>query len=413
MDSYHTRSAITLDKLWSIPFLLIILVNFFIYLGNFMLLSTLPLIIVQTGGNKIMAGLITGIYSFTGLLSRLQIGSILDRKGRQPFLFGGLFFLLLIVAFYNASISYSIILLFILRALHGVGWSTVTTSTGTIAADLIPSSRRSEGMGFYGISISVAMVLGPGLGLYVLEHYGYNSLFLFSNLFIAISLIISAMNFYYNRHQDTNDHQPSQQVPFKETPAYMTRGQKLKALFPAFLFFFIATSYSTIMIFLPPYASSLGIKNIGLFFIVIALAMTLTRLTTGRIADRFGRNTLIISGLILLTIALQYLSMSSSLSMLIIAAAIYGLGFGIVQPILNAMAIFFAPSSRKGWASAMFLSAQDIGGIVGSLIWGVISEVYGYTYIYSISAVLTIVTIGIYYREIINNPETREIRKCR
>jgi Sugar phosphate permease len=114
MNSYHTRSAITLDKLWSIPFLLIILVNFFTYIGNFMLLSTLPLIIVQTGGNKIMAGLITGIYSLTGLLSRLRIGSVLDRKGRQPFLFGGLFFLLLIVFFYNASISYSIILLFIL-----------------------------------------------------------------------------------------------------------------------------------------------------------------------------------------------------------------------------------------------------------------------------------------------------------
>jgi MFS family permease len=400
MNSYHTRSAITLDKLWSIPFLLIILVNFFTYIGNFMLLSTLPLIIIQAGGNKIMAGLITGIYSLTGLLSRLQIGSVLDRKGRQPFLFGGLFFLLLIVFFYNASISYSIILLFILRALHGVGWSTVTTSTGTIAADLIPSSRRSEGMGFYGISISVAMVLGPGLGLYVLEHYGYNSLFLFSNLFIAMSLIISAMNFYYNRRQNSTDQEAGQQVSVKEPPVEMTSSQKLKALFPAFLFFIIATTYSTIMIFLPPYASSLGIKNIGLFFIVIALAMTFTRLTTGRIADRFGRDILIVVGLILLTIALQYLAMATSLLMLVIAAAIYGLGFGTVQPIFNAMAISLAPSSRRGWASAMFLSAQDTGGIVGSLIWGIISEAFGYTYIYSISAVLTLVTIGIYYRAI-------------
>jgi Arabinose efflux permease len=255
-------------------------------------------------------------------------------------------------------------------------------------------------MGFYGISISVAMVLGPGLGLYVLEHYGYNSLFLFSNLFIAMSLIISAMNFYYNRHQNSTNHEAGQQVPVKEPPAEMTSSQKLKALFPAFLFFIIATTYSTIMIFLPPYASSLGIRNIGLFFIVIALAMTFTRLTTGRIADRFGRNILIVVGLILLTIALQYLAMATSLLMLVIAAAIYGLGFGTVQPIFNAMAISLAPSSRRGWASAMFLSAQDTGGIVGSLIWGVISEAFGYTYIYSISAILTLATIGIYYRAI-------------
>lgn len=398
MNSYYTRSTLTLDKLWSIPFLLIILVNFFTYIGNFMLLSTLPLIIVQTGGNKIMAGLITGIYSLTGLLSRLQIGQVLDKKGRQPFLFGGLFFLLLIVFLYNVSISYSIILLFVLRALHGVGWSTVTTSTGTIAADLIPSSRRSEGMGFYGISISVAMVLGPGLGLYVLEHHGYNSLFLFANLFIAISLIISALNFYYNHHQNSLENQTNQQIIIKEKPACMSSTQKLHALLPAFFFFTIATTYSTIMIFLPPYASSLGIKNIGLFFIVIALAMTFTRITTGKIADRFGRNMLVVAGLILLTIALQYLSMATSLLMLIIAAAIYGLGFGTVQPIFNAMAISMAPSSRRGWASAMFLSAQDAGGIVGSLIWGVISEAFGYTYIYSISAILTVITILTYWR---------------
>ena len=180
----------------------------------------------------------------------------------------------------------------------------------------------------------------------------------------------------------------------------MTSKQKLKALFPAFLFFIIATTYSSIMIFLPPYASSLGIKNIGLFFIVIALSMTATRATTGKIADKFGKNILIVIGLILLAAALQYLSMVNSLTMLIIAAAIYGLGYGTVQPIFNAMAISLAPSNRKGWASAMFLCAQDTGGIVGSLLWGVISEALGYKYIYSLSAVLSILTIFIFWKSV-------------
>ena len=397
---YHTSAALVMERLCSVQFLLIILVNFFTYIGNFMLLSTLPLIIVQTGGNKIMAGLIKGVYSFTGLLSRLQIGKVLDKKGRQPFLFVGLSLLLLIILFYNVSLSYSIILLFVLRAVHGVGWSTVTTSTGTIAADLIPSVRRNEGMGYYGISISVAMVLGPGLGLYVLEHYGHSNLFLFANMFIAISIIISAFSTYYNKHQSKSENAINNEAICIDDSVEMTSKQKLKALFPAFLFFIIATTYSSIMIFLPPYASSLGIKNIGLFFIVIALSMTATRATTGKIADKFGKNILIVIGLILLAAALQYLSMVNSLTMLIIAAAIYGLGYGTVQPIFNAMAISLAPSNRKGWASAMFLCAQDTGGIVGSLLWGVISEALGYKYIYSLSAVLSILTIFIFWKSV-------------
>lgn len=91
-----------------------------------------------------------------------------------------------------------------------------------------------------------------------------------------------------------------------------------------------------IMIFLPPYAKTKGIADIGMFFIVMALAMVFTRVTTGSIADRYGVDKVIVAGMAFIAIALQMLSGAASLSIFLIAAAIYGFGYGAVQPALNA-----------------------------------------------------------------------------
>ncbi|CQR72971.1 Tetracycline resistance protein, class B [Sporomusa ovata DSM 2662] len=380
------------EKLWIIPFILIITVNFLTCVGNFMLLSTLPILVLHIGGSKLMAGLITGIYSLTAFISRLQIGPLLDRKGRTSILIAGLSLLLIITASYNI-VAYSVILLLMLRAIHGIGWSTVTTSTSTIASDLIPAIRRSEGMGLFGISISVAMVVGPGLGLYIMEHYGYASLFILSAGFIILALItgFSASYCRRNYHSTQLSNEKSTNTSSKQN-IKLTVIEK-SALYPSFLFFIIVTTYSTIMIFLPPYASDRGITNIGAFFTVTALAMMFTRLTTGRIADRYGTAKVVVPGMFLLAIALQILSASASLPMFLFAALIYGLGYGSVQPALNALAISLAPAERRGTANATFLCAQDMGGIIGSVIWGIVAQTFGFSYIYSTSAILIVVAV--------------------
>ncbi|MBU2700132.1 MFS family permease [Sporomusaceae bacterium BoRhaA] len=150
------------------------------------------------------------------------------------------------------------------------------------------------------------------------------------------------------------------------------------------------------MIFLPPYASDKGVTNIGLFFIIIALAMMFTRLTTGRIADRYGTARVLVPGMVLLGIALQILSVASSLPVFLIAAVFYGLGYGTVQPALNALVISLAPVERRGTANATFFCAQDIAGILGSVIWGIVAQAFGFSYIYSASAILMILAIILY-----------------
>lgn len=382
------------ERLWTVSFILIIAVNFFTYVGNFMLMSTIPLLTLHIGGSKLAAGLVTGIYALTGFMSRLKIGTLLDRKGKTSIMFAGLSILLLIIMSYHI-LAYSVAMLLFLRAIHGIGWSTVTTSTNTIAADLIPAARRNEGMGLFGISISLAMVVGPGLGLFIVEHYSYALLYLLSSGFIVLALVTGWSKKYCGKNQLSMVEPVTKKTPAPAAQKKMTVIEKT-ALWPSFLFFIIVLTYSTIMIFLPPYASERGIANIGAFFIIIALAMLFTRLTTGRIADRYGTTRVLVPGMLLLAIALQILFFASSLPLFLLAAVLYGLGYGIVHPVLNALVISRAPADRRGAASATFLCAMDIGGILGAVVWGLIAQAVGFSYIYSASTFLIILAVILY-----------------
>lgn len=385
------------ENLWTAPFVYIILINFFTYLGNFMLMSTLPLHILNIGGKEILAGLITGIYSLTGLLVRLQIGKLLDKKERKIIMLGGLTVLLLVILSYNI-VAYSIPLLFILRAIHGVGWSTATTSTGTIASDIIPATRRNEGMGYFSVSISIAMIFGPGLGLYMLEHYNHIFLFLISAVFILLALLAGLKKSEYS----SGEFGVIKPISGKLTKIEAGQNKKTAAiertaLWPSFIFFIIVMTYTTIMIFLPPYARDKGVADISTFFIVMALAMVLTRITTGRIADRYGISKVIVAGMVLIAVALQILSFAASLSIFLISAVIYGFGYGAVQPALNALVISLAPVERRGAANATFLGSMDMAGIIGAIVWGIVAQAFGFMYIYSASVILVLISIALYF----------------
>lgn len=154
------------------------------------------------------------------------------------------------------------------------------------------------------------------------------------------------------------------------------------------------------MIFLPPFARERGVKDIGIFFTVIALAMICTRMTTGRIADRYGTAKVLFPGMVLLGIALFILSIAASLPVFLLAALFYGLGYGTVQPALNSLAISLASSERKGTANATFMSAQDLGGIIGSVIWGMIAQKYGYPPIYSVSSLIMVIAFVGYVMQV-------------
>jgi len=373
-------------RIWNKTFFLILFVSFLMFLSMYMLLPTLPLYAQTIGGNETVAGTIVGIFTLSAVLVRPWFGNLLDRKGRKVILIIGIGIFLVSVLAYN--LAFSIITLLALRVVHGIGWGASTTATGTMASDVIPAARRAEGMGYYGIAATIAMSLGPALGLYLVEYSNYTILFTGAAIIAAVGMAGSIFINYETPRKNQADAKASH-----------VKGVILEktAIPPAVVLFFITLTYGGIISFLPSYSDYRGVKNIGIFFTVYALVLLFSRPIIGKLADRYGARKFLVPGILLIATALLLLANASSLPIFLLVAVVYGLGFGTVQPILNALVISFSPPERRGAANATFAVAMDLGIGLGAVTLGFLAQQMGYVYMYASSVIFALLALVMYY----------------
>ncbi len=371
------------DRIFSRDFLFIWLANFFIFLGFQMTLPTLPIFVKELGGSDQIVGLIVGVFTFSALLFRPFAGNALETRGRQVvYIFGLSLFVISVGAFAFAT---SIFLLIVMRILQGVGWGFSTTASGTIATDLIPPKRRGEGMGYYGLSGNLALALGPALGLSLVGVISFTQLFLIASAMGLIALLLALMIGY----------KKVEESPDKTTTVKFDVFEK-SAINPSILLFFITLTFGGIATFLPLYAIERSVEGISLYFVVYAIFLMISRLIAGKIYDEKGHMYVFPPGAFMILIAMILLAWLPSTSILLLAAAFYGFGFGSVQPALQAWAVNSAAENRKGMANATFFSFFDLGVGIGAMGFGIIANQLGYRYIYIISA-LSIISAIIFY----------------
>lgn len=369
-------------KLWSKDFRLVIAVNFLVFTSMYMLLPTLPLYAQDISGRQSMAGLIVGIFTLAAVVIRPWIGNLLDNTGRKNILLCGIAIFAVTTAAYS-QISLIIVLLAV-RLFQGIGWGATTTATGTIASDVIPPERRAEGMAYFGMASTVAMSVGPAWGLYLIGDFGYASLF---SLAAGLTILGMAAAWPINYEH---------RIPVAEKPALRRIIIEKTAVIPSLVLLFVALTYGGIVTFLPAYAAFREITDIGMFFTTFALALLLTRPLMGRAADKFSFSAVLLPGMVLLAAALLVLLSAASLTGFLLAAVLYGLGFGAVQPVLNAITVTLSPPDRRGAANATFMSAMDTGIGLGAILWGFVAEQFGFTYIYGCSALFICLALGLY-----------------
>ncbi|MBB2479296.1 MFS transporter [Bacillus sp. APMAM] len=372
------------EKIWTKDFILIVIANFFIFLGFQMTLPTIPLFVENLGGNDQLIGYVVGIFTFSSLLLRPFAGNLLETKGRGfVYLIGLAVFVLSVGSF---GFLMSIALLFLMRVIQGVGWGFSTTASGTIATDLIPASRRGEGMGYFGLSGNLALAFGPSLGLILANP---NILSFKSFFFICAGLGFVALLL-------------SSRINYKKVERNQEK-KKLKldlyekgALKPSLLLFFITVTFGGIASFLPLFTAEKHIEGIQVYFLIYALALMVTRTFAGQLYDRKGHQAVFIPGTLLVLAAMVLLAWLPNSAVLFTAAALYGLGFGSVQPALQAWAIEKAPINRRGMANATFFSFFDLGVGLGAMVFGQIGHLFGYSSIYKAAAISVFISILLY-----------------
>ena len=364
-----------MERLWTKSFILMTVGMFFLFTAFYMLFPTLPLFIKQMGGNETQVGLAMGAFMLTAVIFRPFVGGLLDRFGRRPFILWGL--LLFAVAMYMYNWIGGIGVLMALRILHGMSWAFSTTAILTAVTDMIPSARRGEGMGWFSMSMTLAMAIGPLFGLWVTQNLSYDALFLFS-----VGLSTAALFLMLGANMPFQPQLVPRRIEFFE-----------KSVLPITAsIFFLFLAYGGIISFVSLFADSIQV-NSGTFFLVYAATLVLIRPIAGKLSDRYGEAFVIVPSLVTTILALIVLSFSTGLFGLLASAVLYGIGFGSAQPALQAATIRIVRPDRAGVANASFSTATDLGIGLGSILLGWVSQNTSYQMLFTISAVSVVFSL--------------------
>lgn len=364
-----------MERLWTKNYIMLTITALLLFSGFYLLMPTLPLFIKEIGGSESQVGFIVGVFTISAVIIRPLVGGLMDKYGRRVFIVSGLIFFAITMYFYNFVTV--IISLVILRILHGVSWALSTTSIGTAVTDVIPKSRRGEGMGWYGLSMTLGMALGPILGLWIAKSFSFHYLFLICTVLALIALVLA----FFTKIPLIKSTQKNK-ISFFE-----------KELLPmGIVTFFVSLTFGGITTFLPLFAAKIQV-NAGTFFLVYALTLAVSRPITGKISDKYGEDTIIIPAIFILILALLVLTFTNGIVGLVITAILYGIGFGSAQPALQVAILKLAKPEKIGVANATFFTAFDLGIGLGSIGLGFISQLMGYEALFIVCAISALISL--------------------
>lgn len=373
-------------KLWNRNFVFIIIINFLVFLNHLMILSTFPFFISYLGYSDTVSGICVAVFSLIAVFFRPVVGWMLDNGKRRGILLIGIILMGLVPLGYLFvySIVSSIILAISFRLIHGIALAFSNTATSTIASDIIPKERFSEGMGMFGMATALATSIAPAVGETLMKS-GFNVLFLVA----SITMFISFLLFLFLKVDKI-------EVSKKN---FSLKGLVEKSAIPASIVALIfLLTYGTLENYTLKFASST--KDItlsgGLYFTIMAIMLLLSRIFVGKVADRKGEEVFVYTCNICMLIALVILSICPNNITFIVSAILSGYAFGGLEPSLQAMAVNSSSLDRRGSANSTFLCAYDIGIGVGGFLAGFFIDLVGYKYMFLIISIANILSIFIY-----------------
>lgn len=375
------------DGLWSRNFISLIITNGIFFSGFHLLLPVLPLYVAKMGGTPTQVGLVAGIFVFSAIAIRMCTDIGKKYLGTINCLFVGIVISLLCALSY--IIFKSVDGLLAIRIAHGVGFGIATTFYATLAAVIIPNSRKGEGMGYFGLGTTVAMAVAPALGLWLALDYSYTAVF---ELAVACQIIAMVWTFFCHFEKTPNINVQRNKSGISVMDQFAVKGARL----PAFLTLLFGIGYGSVLNFVSVLANINHIDNPGYFFLVSTICVCISRLFSGRIYDRNGPSSIIIPGILFFLVAFFWLAHIHSEFWFTVCSAVYGFGLGALFPGLQTQILTLVPSDKSSAASATFYNMLDIGNGCGAIVYGMIAVTTGYAALYTISGWLMVMMLVVY-----------------
>lgn len=379
------------ETLWSKSFIMLMIGNLFVFMSFQMLIPTLPPYIKSLGASGLEIGLVTTLFSIGAVLSRPFIGYMLEYKARKSLVLIGAAALLLITTIYPLSQIVVIFLLF--RFIHGLAWGWSTTVNGTAAVDVVPNSRLGEGMGYYGLSITIGMIVAPSLGIFLFQVTSFTNLILISAALGIIALVLLSV-VHYHTPQSVRDTK-KEDLKF----SYFGSLVEKSSIYPAIITVIATFGYGSIVTFIVIFGEERGIDQIFLFYLFNAIMASLSRPFAGKWFDEKGPIGLVLFCTAVTFVGMWVLSFAHSNLLIIIAGLLFGVGFGSLIPTLQSWVLSKTPSNRRGVANGMFFSSIDLGIGLSGLVFGVLAQFVETGTLFQISSAFLLIAMILTIKE--------------
>ena len=343
------------SSIWSFPYIVLMVTNFFQSMAAFMCNTTLPVFIDRLGASASIVGTVVSAFAITALLIRPFAGPAFDSFSRKVLLLIAQGIICASMLLYG--IADSIPFLFAVRLLHGIGIGCSGPLAMSLVSEFLPAGKLASGISIYTLAQSVAQIIGPAVGLWLIEAVGFSPAY-----FLGAALLLVAMVGIFFLKE-----------PPRERPPYRFKLNRMfarEAVSKAIVLTLLAISFSCMTSYLVLYGYLRGIDNIGLYFTIYALCLLATRPLFGKLADRFGAQRVLLIGVTCFAASYVLLHFTQEFTQLVCVAIVGSAGFGACAPLVQSLALSSVPPERRGAASNTSYTGLDLGMLFGPTIGG-------------------------------------------
>ena len=376
------------EKIFTKSFFLIFGALLFTALVMYALMSTVTEYATAMGSTATIAGLVSGIYVFGGLCSRIYSGDALERIGwrKIALVFMSIHFLACLLYFIVDNVT----LLIIVRFVHGIGFGASANAIVTIASAILPKKRFSEAFGYFMLGTTIAVGLGPFIGGFLYDATGSTGCFIAASVFSALALIFIVLI-------DVDKYDVKDEIADEKSYSGLERIIEYGAVPVSFFTALTSLGYVSILSFYRLYAVEVNLTAVfSWFFIIYSICLVITRPLAGRIQDNGGDLIVCVVGIIAQSIGLFLIAVMPSDLTVIICAVCAALGFGTLNSACTAIITRKAPEHRRSYAlSTFFIFCDATMGFGPALLGLFVSASTGYAPVYLISSIITILALPI------------------
>jgi len=381
------------EPIFTKSFICIFMAQFFCALVMYMLITTIGEYVTAFGASAMIAGMVSGMYIFGGLISRLCSGSLLNRFGWKRIA------MVFLIIHFAASCCYflaeNVVQLIVIRFIHGLGFGAAANAIMVIGMASLPKSRYGEATGYFMLSTSLAVAAGPFVGGLIYDGFGGSGSFLAASISSLLCVICMGLA------------EVKAIEPLRAAESSIKKDRKPQGIYAllepkavpfSLCILFMSFGYAAMISFYRLYAASESMtREFSILFPVYAAVLIISRPLAGKLQDRFGDDAVCYPSFIIQPIGLALIAFKPCILTIVICACAGALGYGTMNSCLNAILNRSISNERRPFAATTYWACCDLGVGVGPVLLGAIVGASGYHAMYFVAAALSLLALPVYY----------------